>query len=156
MRTMILSLIAFSTCCFLRAEEATVTLVEHGLSFIPLDDKTANDQVILTTSLKVTEKFAPNITVMSQSYNQTLADYDVLSRKQFEQLKIKLLSSEVDAVFVKYEYLMTMEGRKQHHYAKALKRDDRIYLITGTALESQWADVEARIKKSVDSFQLKK
>ena len=106
--------------------------------------------------LPVSNGFSPNINVLKQKFPGAMAEYDKLSLNQFTTMKWNLLKHSVNEKEIIYEYTGSMQGKDFHWYARALRSGDYIYLITATALESQWKDVQAEMLKSVNSFKVDK
>ena len=53
------------------------------------------------------------------------------------------------------EYKGAMKGSELHFYARAVSKDSKVYLVTATAKESQWATVGSTLRNHVDSFKTK-
>lgn len=104
--------------------------------------------------LPTEDQFAANINCMAQPYKGTLEDYDNLSRNQFEQFGMEMVSAENKGDVLTYEYHGKQQGRHLHWYAKAHKRGDKIYLVTATALHSKWQAHSKLLVPAVDSFKL--
>lgn len=99
--------------------------------------------------------FAPNVNVQIQNYPDSLKAYAELSLRQFKALKMKVVKSKITKKFALFEYTGNMKGNDFHFYARAFKKGKKIYLVTGTALVSQWANAKKKIVSTVDSFKLK-
>ena len=98
--------------------------------------------------------FAPNVGVRVQVFYGTMKEYDEISAKQFKKTGIKLLHHQVRGNEAVYEYDGELRGTHMHWYSRAVKKDDRVYVITATALQSQWGSVKDELVHSVDSFEL--
>ncbi|QSH41015.1 hypothetical protein P0136_10240 [Lentisphaerota bacterium ZTH] len=110
--------------------------------------------VIASFGLPFSGDFQPSINIIKQKFSGTLADYDKLSRNQFKTMQWAVLSSrKIDGGLV-YEYTGKLRKKYFHFYAKALKKDNCIYLATATSLKSQWAQFKEKLIKSVNSFKL--
>ena len=105
--------------------------------------------------LPIEDQFAGNINCMAQPFNQSLEDYDKLTRQQFKQLDMEMVSGENKDDVLTYEYHGKQQGRHLHWYAKAQKRGDKIYLVTATALHDKWDEQSKLLIPAVDSFKLK-
>lgn len=51
-----------------------------------------------------------------------------------------------------FEYKGKMQGQQLHWYAHAEKVRNHVYLVTGTAKESQWGELSQKLRACVDSF----
>ena len=100
--------------------------------------------------LPASDGFAPNVNVQKQAYEGTIEDYDKLSTGQFTALKLTSVNRTLKKDEVIYEYKGLMQGSRLHWYARALKKGQYVYLVTATALDSQWKD-EKKKKKLIDS-----
>lgn len=98
------------------------------------------------------EGFSANVNVQIQPYNDSIDSYFELSAKQMKQFKLKLLNSKKSATTLEMEYCGEMNGMNMHWYLLALKRYDRIYLVTATSLESQWEKNKNKLIECVKSF----
>ena len=123
-----------------------------GLEAQPVDVPTS----AVMTFLPVTDGFAPNINVQIQPYAGAMKDYVDMSKQQFVAMKWKVVSEKAigDNEWVA-EYAGPLQGNDLHFYARALSKNGKVYLVTGTAKESQWSAVGGTIRKHVDSFKLK-
>ena len=129
-----------------------------GYSIKPLEVKTAEGtkpQVMqhLFMFVPAEQGFAGNVGVQVQPYPGTLKAYAELSSKQFAQMKVKVIKSEVQESHAFFEYSM-LNAQKQpmHVYSKAFKRGDLVYLVSATTLEKTWAKQGPALKECVDSF----
>ncbi len=106
-------------------------------------------------ALPVQNGFAGNVNVQMQPYTLTMSDYVALSRKQFKQIGLSLLSvqEEGDVAFLEYEG--ALQGRDLHWYAKAIKSGDYIYLVTATDSQKNWPKSRQKLISVVNSFKLK-
>jgi len=112
---------------------------------------------VLAMLLPVSDGFAPNVNLQIQPYPGTMDDYMALSKAQLVQAGLKLIrEARVDKAATVIEYSGTMQGRKLRFYARMVLREKKVYLITATAAEEQWASVAAKLKACVDSFRLQK
>ena len=125
-----------------------------GFSIAPLEaPKGQLTQQVLMMFLPTGGDFTPNVNVQVQPYEGSLDDYIKLSLKQFESANLKIVqqgrTTDSGAVF---EYRGEIQNRRLHWYAKAQKSQGRVYLVTATALEENWAEVAPNLKNCVDSF----
>ena len=138
-----------------RSGAGAIELPLYGFQIDALDaaPNPSNPTTVIQTFLPATEGFAPNIIVQIQPYAGTMKDYATLSKKQFEQMKWKVIAdqqpndNEWNA-----EYTGSFEGNDLHFYARAVSTDGKVYLITGTAKESQWTTVGDTLRKHLESF----
>lgn len=149
------SVAALALSPFARAE--TINLPVYGFSIEPLEAPVGNTTTTaLATFLPATGGFAPNINVQIQPYPGSIADYAKLSQGQFDQMGWKSLSEKfVGSNEWIAEYSGPMQGNNLHFYARALSQNGKVYLVTGTASETQWPTVGPTIRQHVDSFKLK-
>ncbi|MHB1157408.1 MAG: PsbP-related protein [Phycisphaerales bacterium] len=151
----ILWIIALAGMCLAAGSAVRLHFKTSGFSIEPLDAP-ANDapyQAIMMF-LPASDGFAPNVNVQIQPYPGTLDDYIALSQKQFTSAGLKILSLERkgrDRAVM--EYSGTMQGHAFHWYALAELRNQKVYLTTATAAQSQWPKVAPKLKSCVDSFQ---
>ena len=104
--------------------------------------------------------FSPNVNVSIQMIKSTRKDYLDLSLKQFAQVKATVNSQKEmtvsghDAVMVDYE--MTPATKTTRHLALIVVTDDRVYLVTATALKDDFAASEQAFRKCLESFTVPK
>ena len=115
-----------------------------GFSIAPLEAPRGQvTQQVLMMFLPTVGEFTPNVNVQVQPYDGSLDDYVKLSLKQFESANLKMVqqgrTKDSGAVF---EYRGEIQNRRLHWYAKAQKSQGRVYLVTATALEENWGEVE--------------
>ena len=126
-----------------------------GFAISPLDQPGKGTNQLLFMLLPVSDGFAANVGVQTQTYSGTLDEYVDLSQKQFKEGKLDVVStSKPDKDTAVFEYSGQMQGKALHFYAKAALRDGTIYLATATAAQDHWKDVSEKLKSCVDSFQL--
>ncbi len=102
--------------------------------------------------LPASDSFTANVNVMRQKFDKSIGDYDELSTRQFEAMKLEQIRRELKGNAVTYEYKGEMQGRELHFYSKAVKNGVYIDLATATALEGAWEKQKAQLVRSVDSF----
>jgi len=83
-----------------------------------------------------------------------LKEYNDLTQQQFESIGINVISTKILDSEIKYEYSGNASGNDLHWFSRAIKKDDKIYLITATALNSRWELEKTILTKSVMSFSL--
>ena len=136
----------------------TVELPLYGFQIDALDaaPDASNPTTVIQTFLPVTEGFAPNIIVQIQPYAGTIKDYATISKNQFEEMKWKVVSDQQSGDNEwNVEYTGALQGADLHFYARAVSTNGKVYLITATAKESQWATVSDTLHKHVESFKAK-
>ena len=109
----------------------------------------------LETYLPATKGFAPNINVDIQPYNRTMKEYIILSKNQFQKAGLIVVAEkQVGDAESLFEYKGPMMERDFHFIARAVLKDGKVYLATGTALESQWVKVAKTLRKLVNSLKI--
>lgn len=98
--------------------------------------------------------FAANVNLQIQPYEGTLADYEALSREQFEQYGMDLVDISESEGELLFEYTGAMQGVEYHWYQRVLKDGNYFYLITATALHDRWTTEQDELIESVHSFTL--
>jgi len=125
-----------------------------GFTFSPpVFESTASGQVIMAFA-PASNAFAANVNVQIQPFAGTLLDYDKLTKAQLQAEKFKALVEKKLGNELFYEYTGSMSGRDMHWAVRAIKKDAQIYLITATALESEWEASSITLLGSLDSFKL--
>lgn len=145
--------ISFAICCQSRA--ATIDLPLYGFQIDALDAApgTSSPTTAIQTFLPATEGFAPNINVQIQPYTGSIKDYAALSKSQFEQMKWKVIADgQPNDNEWNVEYTGSFQGNDLHFYARAVSANGKVYLVTATAKESQWATLSDTLRKHVESF----
>lgn len=120
-----------------------------------LDDNNISNTQPLIMMLPASDGFSPNINIQIQAYPGSIDEYDTLSIKQIEQLKLKTIKHLKEGDVLTFEYTGAMRGRDFHWFGMAYKKGDNVFLITATATEKQWPDVGAKLIECVKSFKLK-
>src|SRR5246127_246445 len=147
----------FSLAISSQAAAATIELPLYGFQMDALDatPDPSSPTTVIQTFLPATDGFAPNINVQVQPYTGTIKDYATTSKSQFEQMKWKVVSDQQpnDSEW-NVEYTGSFNGSDLHFYARAVSANGKVYLITATAKESQWATVGDTLLKHIQSFKL--
>ena len=147
----------FSLAISSRSAAATIELPLYGFQIDALDaaPDASSPTTVIQTFLPATDGFAPNINVQIQPYTGTIKDYATTSKSQFEQMKWKVVSDQQpnDSEW-NVEYTGSFHGSDLHFYARAVSANGKVYLITATAKESQWATMGDTLLKHVQSFKL--
>jgi hypothetical protein len=135
----------------------TADFPQYGFQIDTLDSTVGSSPAqAVMMFLPVSDGFAPNVNVQIQPFSGSLKDYAALSKKQFDEMKFKLVSEQQksDSEWV-VEYSGAMQSLQLHWYARALLSNQKVYLVTATARDSQWAKIADQLKKNVESFKLK-
>ena len=101
------------------------------------------------------DNFQANVNVQKQAFKGSIEEYKNISMGQFTKMKFTPISQKLSEGVFTVEYTGNTQNRDFHWYAKAVKKGDHIYLITGTAPARTWQYQGDKIKSSVDSFKLK-
>jgi|GEM_PF-933434 PsbP len=147
---------SLAICPQLKADIIELPLYGFQIDLLDAAPDQSTPTTVIQTFLPATDGFAPNIIVQIQPYAGTMKDYAALTKKQFEQLKWKVLSDQQpnDNEWT-VEYTGSLQDTELHFYARAVARDGKVYLITATARDSQWSTVGDTLRKHVASFQTK-
>jgi hypothetical protein len=147
----------FSLAISSQAGAATIELPLYGFQMDALDaaPDSSSPTTVIQTFLPATDGFAPNINVQIQPYTGTIKDYATTSKGQFEQMKWKVVSDQQpnDNEW-NVEYTGSFHGSDLHFLARAVSANQKVYLITATAKESQWTTVGDTLRKHLESFKL--
>ncbi len=112
-------------------------------------------QQVVMLFLPPTEQFAPNVNVQIQSFAEGLEEYLKFSIKQIgDSGWVVQKQASIGGGIAVIEYTGNMSGQALHWYSRAVKAGKRVYLVTGTARQSQWRSVSTAIINCVDSFKL--
>jgi hypothetical protein len=128
---------------------------DNGFSITALEE--ASDDVgsqPITMYLPATEDFAPSVNVQIQPYDGTLSEYIDLSRQQFEEYGLDVADEKRSGEEVTWEYTGSLQERDLKWYARAIHTEGKVYVVTATALASQWTSVSDKLKSCVDSFKM--
>jgi PsbP len=148
--------VSLAICSQSGAEAIELPLYGFQIDALDAAPNPSNPTTVIQTFLPATEGFAPNIIVQIQPYAGTMKDYAALSRRQFEQMKWKVIADQQpnDNEW-KVEYTGSVEGNDLHFCARAVSANGKVYLITATANESQWTTVGDTLRKHLESFKTK-
>jgi hypothetical protein len=137
---------------------ATIELPLYGFEMDALDaaPDPSSPTTVVQTFLPATDGFAPNINVQIQPYTGTMKDYAATTKSQFEQMKWTVTSDQQpnDNEWI-VEYTGSFHDNDLHFYARAVSANGKVYLITATAKDSQWATVGDTLRKHVESLKIK-
>lgn len=136
---------------------STIDLPQYGFQIEALDANPGPASISpLMMFLPSSDGFSPNINVSIQPYPDSMKDYISLSKKQFAQMDWQIVSEKQngsDEWVVEYKGLV--KENSLHFYARAVAKNGKVYLTTGTAKESQWNSVGQIIRQHVNSFKIK-
>lgn len=129
----------------------------YGLRLADLDALVAKEPGnVLRVAFDESDGFTANINIQIQHFSGTMKEYMEISHKSFDQLFDKKWSTvSEDQKGEKgclVEITGTLKGREYHFYARAVKQPEKVYLITATSLQSQWATVGDKMRRYVDAF----
>lgn len=158
-KTISLFLLAlFALPCLAAAEsEGRLHFKGNGFSIAPLEEETEiASYLAVQMFLPSSEAFAPSVNVIIQRYKGTIKEYAELSRQQFEAAEFTIMSEKIAPTFVVWEYSGMIKDHQFHWYAKAERKEGKVYLVTAAATESQWKTLSVKLKACVDSFKIEK
>lgn len=133
----------------------------YGFSIVPpafpAAGKTAGGQAAMFFA-PVRKGMASNLNVIVQGEKMTVDEYVALSKNQFKQLNLTLLSEKRLKVSGREAALFEYEGKPQgiemKWMALAVADGDRIVLATGTAIASEYDSVSKAFKASLETLKL--
>ena len=111
---------------------------------------------VLSMFLPAEDGFAANVSVQIQQYKGTIEEYAALSGKQFEAASMKIKAEKMVKGEWVCEYTGRLGERDMHWYAKAVKQNDRVFLVTAAAADATWPQLGPKLKGCVDSFAIDK
>lgn len=112
-------------------------------------------QQVVMLLLPASNGFAPNVNVQIQPFSGTIDAYMKVSHDEFKAMGISVLNEKrTGKDSVSFEYSGPMNGRTLHWYARAVRVPQKVYLVTATAAEEQWAASASDLKECVNSFTL--
>ena len=134
----------------------TLNFPQAGFSIDSLEASPSNNGgQVLYMFLPTENGFSPNINVMIQPYLGTIEQYRSLSEAQFKRAAWKIISIQDKGNTITFEYSGLFRGNQMHWYAKAVKKGDLVYLVTGTDSQLTWGKNKSKLMIAVDSFKLK-
>ena len=152
--SLLLSAGSIATFAFAPAERIVFTQGGFAIDVLDTAPGTEPFQPVMMRML-ASDGFAPNVNVQVQPYPDGLDAYRKLSLSQFEQCGLELIQErELAANTLLFEYAGEMQGMDLHFYARAVLREGRIYLATGTALKTQWEKAGPALRACVDSLEM--
>ena len=160
MRALALCMILLVSFAASGATEERNTFFATDLGFsmkVPIDESYREPSYqVATFFLPPSDGFAPNVNVQRQAFAGTIEQYDELSVAQFSAYKFTVVSRKLEKGVASYEYKGQTGAKRLHWYARALKKEKHVYLITASTLESQWKGAKKKLIGSVDSFRFDK
>ncbi len=98
--------------------------------------------------------FAANISVQIQPYGGTLDAYLTLTKAQFTQVGWMVLSEAQNEDELVLEYEGDFQGLSLRWYARAVKAEGLVYLITATDTQASFEQNKDVLMETVNSFAL--
>jgi hypothetical protein len=139
------------------AKAELVVFPKYGFQIDPLDAPTSNatGQAIMMF-LPSKNSFSANVNVQIQPYGEGIKNYIALTDGQFKQAGLNIISEKQigDNEWV-CEYSGDLRGLSLHWYARGTFHENKVYLVTATALNQDWNEDSIPLKKCVDSFKIK-
>jgi hypothetical protein len=101
-------------------------------------------------------RYAANMNINVQRPDLSLDDFMSVSRAQFSTAGFEVLDERRFAIgdhgAVEWTYKGKVQDRDMKYIAWAVEREEQIFLITCTSLESSFEKYEAQFKASLESF----
>jgi len=96
-----------------------------------------------------TNGFTTNVNVQVQPYIGTLEKYQLLSAKEFKQVKLKIIINKLTKNYLIFEYMGKMPNSKRtlHWFSIAHQKNNKIYLVTATTTEKMWKNIQKYLFK---------
>jgi hypothetical protein len=143
--------------CYAQSEVEPLRFSAEGFSIkaLPSGDSNASAQrAVCAFFLPASAGFAPNINILVQP-PLPIEDFAKLSKQQFDMFGFKVIK---DAVVPpnewNVEYEGTTQGRPCHFFARAVRTDKKVFLVTATTTADQWTSVSPQLIECVKSFAL--
>jgi len=135
-----------------------VTSEKYGFEMEAPTINSLNTETVqyLAMCLPAKDGFAPNVNLQIQPFAGSLQEYNDLSVRQFKDAHLKVLENQTLGSEIDMEYAGDFRGNSLHWYARAIKQDQKIFLLTATALEKSWAADSGPLLESIRSFKLTK
>lgn len=150
MKTAIIAIVCFASGLALQDKPETLDY-EFDPPAFPADA----EGTVFMHFLPGTQNFAANVNCMIQAFDGTLDEYDQISKQQFAAMGMKVVDAKKQGSFLTYEYTGIQQGRELHWYSEARLINGKVYLVTATALQSEWKEQSETLIDSVKSFKLK-
>ncbi len=113
-----------------------------------------NNQPIISLYLPVTEKFAPNVSVLIQEFNGTQNQYKESSESQLKNENITTITSKIENDSYILEYISAYDDKKLHFYTIAKFKDGKVFLATAAATIKQWVKYKNELMSVINSLNL--
>lgn len=135
-------------------EPATLSFPNYGFSIKGLPGAPGvNVTQVMAIYLPAEDGFAPNINVQIQPYTGTRDEYAQISQAQFDGAGFTVVETRKPTdQELTFEYTGSAQDRNIHWYSRAVFTPGKVYLVTATCLESNWAANGAALKVSADSL----
>ena len=134
---------------------ARIQFPNAGYTIESLDVAAEESFQSLMMFLPATDGFAPNVNVQVKVFEDSIEAYMEVSRNQVAQMGLAVIREEVRGNRATFEYSGSLNsGKPMHFYAVAVKRRNKVYLATATALQHQWPNSASHLIRCVDSLQL--
>ena len=163
MKKLLTGLLILTLCTSAFAEDKAAKFTDpiHGFT-INAPDLGPSKQVLTPVifSGPVDSGFSANVSVRIQPGADKIKSYIAANLAQLADMKATVVSqkqltvSGCDAVLI--EFQATINGTAMHFLSLSVLQPDKIYIVTGTALDSNYAKYEEAFKKCIDSFALPK
>ena len=143
-------------CAVLTGEAAAADYLYYGWRLADLDAVIAKEpNKVLHVESDRSDGFTPNIVIQIQQFPGTMKEYIEVSNKGWDALfdkKWSMVSETQKGEKEGFMELVGTKGREFHFYGRAVKQDQKVYIIMATALQSQWATVGDKMRRYVDAF----
>jgi hypothetical protein len=144
-------------CAVFTLDAAAADYPYYGWRLADLDALVAKQpQNVLRVAFDESDGFTANINIQIQQFSGTMKEYIEVSHRGFDKLFDQKWSTVSEDQKGEKECLVeiagAIKGREYHFYARAAKLEEKVYLITATALQSQWATVGDKMRRYVDAF----
>lgn len=143
--------------CYAQSEVEPLRFSAEGFSIkaLPGGDSSASGQrAVCALFLPASGGFAPNINILIQP-PFPIEEFAKISKQQFDMLGFKVIK---DAVVPPnewdVEYQGSTQGRPCHFFARAVRTDKKVFLITATTAADQWDKTSPPLIECVKSFAL--
>ena len=140
------------------AAPGVVDYSSHGFTIRELTSSDApENSVVLEMLLPPMDGFSANVNVIIQQYSGAMSDYRIITEDQINKAGFTLISShQISSTEIRMEYSGTQSGTELRWLQRAVKRGNRVYLVTATALASRWDTDSRGLTDTVDSLRLTK
>lgn len=136
---------------------STLHFPENGFTVKVLEgtSDTAAYQVLAMSLPRTPDGFTPNVNIMVQPNDRTLAEYIALLMNEARVIGLDLINiTEVDDVSATLEFAGELFGLHLRRYTKVVLGNGKRYVITASASEPHWDEVADQLIETVESFRL--